>query len=274
MFRKVCDLENQLLALLATALDSTYIADLKNVSTRTITHTIPYMFHYLFKKYGKVKQDKLAEKSHNLSNITYDIEDPPIIVWQDIEELSRLADAADNPYTSRQILEFGESIMLKCSDLESDMKRWFKKPRIDQTWTNFKDHIEDARDAITEVRGPSMKSTQFHHANYMAQQVLTAVQNLDQKINSTIGTSSHREKNSQSETINTTPTDLSSSMMLELMSLIKELRQDIKTNKSVENGTTPQNGNNRQGRRNVNKYCWSHDRTNPRWPYRPPPSED
>jgi hypothetical protein len=159
LFRKVCDLENQLLALLATALDSTYIADLKNVSTRTITHTIPYMFHYLFKKYGKVKQDKLAEKSHNLSNITYDIEDPPIIVWQDIEELSRLADAADNPYTSRQILEFGESSMLKCSDLESDMIRWFKKPRIEQTWTTLKHHIEDVCDAITEVQGPSMKFT-------------------------------------------------------------------------------------------------------------------
>ena len=42
------------------------------------------------------------------------------------------------------------------------------------------------------------------------------------------------------------------------MSLIKELRQDIKTNKPVTTDTNSQNGNNQQGRRNVNKCCWSH----------------
>ena len=69
------------------------------------------MFHYLFKKYGNVTQDRLTEESHNVRDINYDIEDLPVIVWQKIEELTRHADAEDHPYTSRQILKFGESTM-------------------------------------------------------------------------------------------------------------------------------------------------------------------
>ena len=72
------------------------------------------------------------KKAQSIREITYDIQDPMVVLWNEIDDLTRLAEAANNPYTPRQILEFGETILLKCPDFEGDMKKCTPSHRMNR----------------------------------------------------------------------------------------------------------------------------------------------
>ena len=117
---------------LTQAIDGLYIRALRNQHTGTIKHTIPQVFTWLYTKYGQVKQEALVKKAQSIRELTYDIQDPMVVLWNEIDDLTRLAEAANNPYTPRQILEFGETILLKCPDFEGDMKNGTPSHRMNR----------------------------------------------------------------------------------------------------------------------------------------------
>ena len=147
----MCNLEKQLLSLLNQAIDGIYIRAFRNQHTGTIKQTIPQVFTWLYTKYSQVKQEALLKKAQSICEITYDIHDPLVVLWNEIDDLTRLAEAANNPYTPRQILEFGETTLLKCTEFEGDTKKCYSKPQDEQTWANFKVFCNTAREAIMKV---------------------------------------------------------------------------------------------------------------------------
>ena len=140
-FREVCNLEKQLLSQMTQAINGLYIIALSNQHTGTIKQTILQVFTWLYTKYGQVKQEAQVKKAQSIREITYDIQDPMVVLWHEIDNLTCLAEAASNTYTPRKILEFGETILLKGSDFEGDMKKYTPMAR------------DTAREEIIQVRG-------------------------------------------------------------------------------------------------------------------------
>jgi len=261
-FREVCDLEKQLLSQLTQAIDGLYIRALRNQHTGTIKQTIPQVFTWLYTKYGQVKQEALVKKAQSIREITYDIQDPMVVLWNEIDDLTRLAEAANNPYTPRQILEFGETALLKCSDFEGDMKKWYSKPLDEQTWANFKLFCDTAREAIIKVRGTHQRLTEYQSANLTVSKVLEAVETLDHKLNSTIALYQEgftpppqlQSANSSTGSSSSMTSEPSTLIMMELLQLMRDMRQD-RSRQTEIGGNRP---GNRRDRKNISKYCWSH----------------
>ena len=49
--------------------------------------------------------------------------------------------AVHNPYTPTQIVSMAYANIEKCGLYQDDCQEWSRKPRLDETWSNFKDHF-------------------------------------------------------------------------------------------------------------------------------------
>ena len=119
---------------------------------------------YLFTKYGHIDDDALAHKGKTVREMVYNIQDPLIIIYKEIEELEDLGQASLNPYLPSQLVTFALQIIKNTGDFEDSQKQWHTKQQADKTWQNFKVHFDTEHYALRNVRGLTMRSTAFHSA--------------------------------------------------------------------------------------------------------------
>ena len=56
-------------------------------------------------------------------------------------EWNQEAVAVQNPYSPAQIVSMAYANIEKCGLYQDDFREWSRKPRLDKTWSNFKDHF-------------------------------------------------------------------------------------------------------------------------------------
>ena len=94
-FRATSDVEAVLKSQIIAVINPMYLKELKNNMTETSTFTNPNIFTYLFQEYRKVSSQQLHEKQQKIHDISYNINNPPIIIFNAIENISNLATAAN-----------------------------------------------------------------------------------------------------------------------------------------------------------------------------------
>ena len=67
--------------------------------------------------------------------------------------------AANDPYTSQQLMKFGLKIIKDTGDLEKGQEEWHEQPRVEKTWAIFKTHSKRAHCILCKTRGKTMKGT-------------------------------------------------------------------------------------------------------------------
>ena len=72
-----------------------YFIELKHNTTETIKYTIPYIFTYLFQRYSQVSPQRLQEEEPKVQNKICNDNDPPIVIFNAIQDLSQLTTAAN-----------------------------------------------------------------------------------------------------------------------------------------------------------------------------------
>ena len=87
--------------------------------------------------------------------MTYYLTDPINNIFTAVQDLGDLSDAANNPYSDRQLLELGLIIIRNTQDFEKAQMDWIAKPEIDKTWINFKTHFTTALLQLETIRGPT-----------------------------------------------------------------------------------------------------------------------
>ena len=80
IFREKTAVKAALKSLIIAAINSIYLKELKNITTETITFTIPYIFTYLFQRYNEVSSQHLGEEEQNIREMAYNINNPHIVV--------------------------------------------------------------------------------------------------------------------------------------------------------------------------------------------------
>ena len=153
-----------------TAIDITYLKSLTD--TNTITKNVYKILQYLFRRYGKVTAEKLQTEEMQLKLFVYNLQDPLVILFDKVEDITKLAQAARMPYTKAQIVNMGIQLVRNTHDFQDRLRAWLGKPEEQKTWENFKTYFEEEHDALREIRGMSMMHTGCHQVNYVADRVL------------------------------------------------------------------------------------------------------
>jgi hypothetical protein len=262
LWREVVDIERALIKQIVQAVESKYLKALRNSTTNSINKTMPDIFRYLFKKFGAIDSEQLLTEERTVRDMVYSLQDPLVTLYDAIEELERLGDAADNPYTAKQLIAFGLEVLRNTREFEEGIRAWNRLPMQGKTWETFKDHFETEHRELKLVRGKTMQSAGFHQANFMASRVLQEFQS----VQNIVAEAMERLPPAQGqENIPPVPTPVANATMsngdtvqLQMLEIIKSLQNDVKALKAKPTNNSTTSNKTMRKRTNISKYCWSH----------------
>ena len=282
IYRETIDVERALMKQIINTVEIDYIKELFNEITGTITVTIPEVLTFLFTRYGEVDIQRVTKEEDKVKNYAWNITDPPVVLFNLIEDLDTISTAANVTKTVNQRINYGLEIIRTTGEFETALTTWFARPPIEHTWANFKLHFTDAHTSLSRVRGSSMRGSAFHQANTTVAALSYEMANIRNDLVDSINALS----NQVTENLYTTedpppaiaPTTVQDPQMLAvasnqtaLVTAIQDLQEQIRilsqSNNMPRNNVVPRiyrNTNNssrdntNRRRRNISKYCWTH----------------
>ena len=72
--------------------------------------------------------------------------------------------------------EKGLIIIKNARDFEYALTTWYALPVAQKNWERLKRHFHEAQQKLRDIRGPTMQQAGYHHANALAQQLQTNLQ--------------------------------------------------------------------------------------------------
>ena len=248
---------------------------------------------HLYPTYGDIDAQQLQDNYKKVATTTYDVSYPPDVVYECIEDLMDMSEAANAPFTERQCVNLAYNIINRTGRFEYDLHAWLQRPPLQQTWINFKQHFTDAHKQLKKIGALKIRNTmEFQQANIVQQMVLAAVEDaittaptstapmdipsapstmctpVPSSTNTDVSTITDPTRDSVSyHTANASIMETNKQMMQQMQEMMKMMQMQMQQgqqNNSRQNG----NGYNRQrndnrGNSNNNRtrewaYCWTH----------------
>ena len=256
---RTCEaVERTLIQQLVTALDGEFIKDLRDATTHNIRMAVHEVLDHLFESFGQVTPEDLLKEEIAMGSFYWDLNDPPVIMFNKIEDLLSLSEAAKMPKTEAQIVNYGLTLIKKTNDFEQALLNWYNKPLVDQTYANFKTHFTEAQKELKQVRGPKLRDTQYHQANEVTQ-LKAEMNRMKDEFMATMNVlteaslaQEETEHQIEPPAVQEAPSGLNAAMLQLIQSMQKQL------DASTSGKGTGKQPSKYRGRRNTSKYCWSH----------------
>ena len=175
-YRECIDVEQALIKQTLEAIQDKYTKCLRNRLTQRVDMTLEVLLRTLFQRYGFVTQHQLSEVESTVRKYTYNVQDPLSLVFDQIEDLQLLAEAAGTPYSEPQLVSFGVEILRNTHDFQDGIKSWNRLPPLNRNWATFITHFETEYQELLELRGPSMQNSTLHSANSIVERVKASVE--------------------------------------------------------------------------------------------------
>ena len=147
VFKEMLSVEKALLKQVSTAVPGMYLKPFRNKNSNTIDKPISDILDYLFARYGRVPQETLAEEHAKLVEKTFDISEPLVILYNEIDDLQDLAVAAKNPFSDSQLVILGMRLIKNTGDFEKGIQEWYDRT-VDTDWKHFQSHFDSAQDSL------------------------------------------------------------------------------------------------------------------------------
>ena len=281
LFIEVTDLEKALIKMLSRTIPSMYLMHFRNEFSSAINARIPVILSHLLDTYGRVTEDDLLRAEGLLRARIYDITEPLVVMFNDIDEFQQLATAARLPYSDNQIINLGIRLIKNMNDFEKGLNEWYDLQI--KTYLTFKTHFTTAQNNLRRVRGPTMSN------GVLAQQVNSITSNIQQTLQEqsseylmqvsetkelllralevvTPSTSLAPSDSSQPSTISTiTAPSVSNTsqdtVMTEILKVLQRLDKNATSEKRKREDDTLSDSKNKRTftpRTNLSKYCHSH----------------
>ena len=169
-FHETTTIENVLNSHIIWSLESVYIKELMNPSTETILYDISKIFTFLLNQYRQIEYEHLRQEQNKIKNFEYSITDPPILIFNAIEDLVSLSIAGKLPKSQQQIIIYALNIFKQTGELGKSLTTWYNLAPVDTTWHNFKTHVTNVYNNILKIKGKTIKihliykqTRQFHN---------------------------------------------------------------------------------------------------------------
>ena len=130
-------IQRSLTALVQQAVQSKYTNTVRNRITGKLPADIRLLKTHLFNTYGRINENELQTKYDETTKLTYNVSDPIDDIFNSVEDLCKIAELTNFPYSARQQFNIGYLIVSKQPIFRSDVRRWMRKPTTNKRWTNF-----------------------------------------------------------------------------------------------------------------------------------------
>jgi hypothetical protein len=137
--------EKALIAQIFEMIDPIYLRALLNRATGQYSVSIRALVTHLFNTYGKITPQQVKAKEMGLYNMHYDISQPVDTIFNNLDDLSELAEHAGSPMTDQQRVDLAYVIFARQPILQQDLRLWNRRPLVDRTWPNMMQHLRDAQ---------------------------------------------------------------------------------------------------------------------------------
>ena len=165
------------------ALDHEYVVEFMDQDTYLPIHDIHTILTTLYNRYGKVRRQDVKVKERELENYQFVLTQPLTEVWKEIDELQKLATAANMEYSNSQLVQLALAIIQNTHDFERGIYTWLDNPREEQTYANFKKHFNLELTKLQEIRGDDMLQSVHHHANVMRGELESITNSIRDELN-------------------------------------------------------------------------------------------
>ena len=88
-----------------------------------------------------------------------------------------MAEQGNIHYILQQRIDLALTIIKRPGDFDISLGEWDDKPLKDKTWDCLKTHFSAVQNKLKKVCGPSMTRAGFDHANHLAQEFQTTLDN-------------------------------------------------------------------------------------------------
>ena len=194
--------------------------------------------------HGQISEETLLTEENQLCTKVFNIIEPLIVLFNEVNNLCEMAAAALTPYTDPQIINLGIQLIKNMQDFEKGLTTWYKLLLPNQTWINFKQHFSAAQDSLCKVQGPTMQSrVSNQQANFLSNKImpefqqerteyLNAVSASKERIFQALNANTPPLSEEVSEIINPLKPSANASVLnkvvLEMLKLLKEIKNNMK----------------------------------------------
>ena len=106
LFQEIVALEKYLMKLLSHAVPAIFLKPFRSRNSNAITQDIPTILTTLFNDHGQVPEEELLTEENNLRAKVFDIAQPIIVLYNEVEDLQELALASNKEEEERNKLCF------------------------------------------------------------------------------------------------------------------------------------------------------------------------
>ena len=143
IYRECLNVEAALKRQVMEAVENKYTKCLRNRSTQRIDASLESLFVTLFQRYGLVTPHQLAKFEKEVCEHRYDVLEPLTTVYDLIDDLELMGDAAQTPYSEQQLVSYALEILRATQDFQDGIKSWNRRAPALRTWANFMTHFDD-----------------------------------------------------------------------------------------------------------------------------------
>jgi hypothetical protein len=262
-----------LLQQILDAIGHQYLDLFTNEYTGQLTGDISAIFAYIFDNYAKASQDDVEAQYELVRALTYDLRDPLVTLYTPIDDLQKVAVAAENPFTDTQLVKLALNVLQSTGDFEETIIAWNARLFPTRTWAAFKPIFDARRNALSKARGKTMQGAGLQQANFLAQALQDNMHCMESTILERLNAlEAPGQENPAEENIppQEQAGNASTDVTTEILQALKNLTANYKKleNKFASISDTPRRGlrdiTNTSDRRVrlprtiVTKYCWTH----------------
>ena len=236
------------------AIDPAYLAVIKNRQTNTITLRLHEIIDFLFRNFGRVTPANLADAEQQLLAWSFDPNLPIVLLYNKIDDLMDLANAAGSPYSAQQIINLAYILLNKTGKFTTRIREWNRIPQAQRTWDAFQMHFSQAHRELRESGELEIRETPFNTAN-IVQEVIEGVQQVLQPAMEASYEAENADVLHHTNAATPAPSQQTALMeqMLHMMQIMKQQFQQNATNNTATN-----NNSRNRVRTKIDKYCWTH----------------
>ena len=142
---------------MSDALPAMYLMPFRNDESHAISIPISDILDNLLLTYGEIEEEEVLEAESNLRAKVFDITQPIIILFNEMDQLQKLANAASLKFTDAQFLNLGLRLIKNMMDFEKGLTEWYDLP-APRTYIQFKTHFTTAQNNLRKVSSPTMRN--------------------------------------------------------------------------------------------------------------------
>ena len=178
VFKEVNAVDQALIQQIIQAVESDFLSALRDRTTNSINLPVFDVLDYLGNTYGNVTEEMLQEHEERVSRMSYSLSQPIDMIFNALDDLADYAELSDTPFTERQIIGKAFVILNRTHRFQQALLEWKRRPRLQQTWNNFKTFFRTAHMELRSVSNFTLEEAQRHQerANLVAE-VVQGIQN-------------------------------------------------------------------------------------------------